>query len=123
MTALLLACAAGHQEVAAMLVPPTLAADALNVQNAEGYTALMCAADKGVVGVVELLVKAGAKSELADKVRPVLLCCAGFFGLFVLMIFKKIIIQFILEAGAPFAAKFYELHLFFKKKIYIYIYR
>ena len=94
MTALLLACAAGHHEAAAMLVPPTLAADALNVQNAKGYTALMWAADKGVVGVVELLVEAGAKPQLVDKVRPVLLCCAGFFGLFVLMIFKKIIIQF-----------------------------
>ena len=94
MTALLLACAAGHQDAAVMLVPPTLAADALDIQNAKGSTALMWAADKGVVGVVELLVEAGAKPQLADKVMASQGPCflLAFFALLllcVLLMFKK----------------------------------
>ena len=64
MTALLLACAAGHKEAATILVLPTLTAGTLNVRSTallncvkgdEGYSALMWAEERALPSVVEML--------------------------------------------------------------------
>jgi len=67
LTALLLACVQGHIDTVELLVTPTAAAGALDVQNDNGYSALMCAADRELCAVVEELTKAGAKPGVTDK--------------------------------------------------------
>ena len=84
MTALLLACAAGDESVVSMLVPATLAAGAADAQNEKGHSVLMCAAEKGWVSVVELLVadhgsSQSAKPQLTDQVCVrIILCQCGY---------------------------------------------
>ena len=75
-TALLLACAHGHEEPARVLVGPTEAAGALDVVNDTGSSALMLAATKGLVSVTKQLLAAGAKSELTDASRMTALALA-----------------------------------------------
>jgi len=69
MTALLMACAAAHEEAAKMLVPPTLAAGALDVCSTAltgvlgdyaGYSALLWAQQCELTSVVEMLLASGA---------------------------------------------------------------
>jgi len=69
MTALLVACAAGHAEAAKMLVPPTLAAGAADVRSTallhfvegdEGYSGWMWAEEWGLSSVVQMLREGGA---------------------------------------------------------------
>ena len=69
MTALLVACAAGHDEAAKMLVPPTLAAGAADVRSTallhfvegdEGYSGWMWAEEWGLTSVVQMLREGGA---------------------------------------------------------------
>ena len=50
---------ADREELVAMLIAPTKAAGALDVQNDEGTTALMHACKHGLRGVVEQLLAAG----------------------------------------------------------------
>ena len=66
-TALMLACVQGHIDTVELLVTPTAAAGAFDVQNDKGYCALMCAADKCLCAVVERLINAGAKPAVTDK--------------------------------------------------------
>ena len=47
-TALLLACAHGHEKAAALLVDPTKAADALDAVGDDGFSALMWAEERGL---------------------------------------------------------------------------
>ena len=70
---------ARREELVAMLIAPTQAAGALDVQNDEGATALMHASMRGLCGVVELLVAAGAMPEITDKcgMTALLLTCAN----------------------------------------------
>ena len=58
---------AQREEVVAMLIAPTQAAGALNEANNEGATPLMHASMRGLCGVVELLLAAGA--DLPGKIR------------------------------------------------------
>ena len=68
MTALILACARGHDVVARMLVAPTCASGALNVRSSAftgsvghgGYSALTWAEEQGLTSVVQLLLESGA---------------------------------------------------------------
>jgi len=55
------------EEVVAMLIAPTQAAGALNEANNEGATPLMHASMRGLCGVVELLLAAGADVATKDK--------------------------------------------------------
>jgi ankyrin repeat protein len=66
MTALAHAIANGHEVSAQILIGPTKAAGALDVQNDEGTTALMHASMRGLCGVVEQLLAAGAKTDVTD---------------------------------------------------------
>jgi len=59
---------AQREEVVAMLIAPTQAAGALNEANNEGATPLMHASMRGLCGVVELLLAAGADVATKDKV-------------------------------------------------------
>jgi ankyrin repeat protein len=58
---------AQREEVVAMLIAPTQAAGALNEANNEGATPLMHASMRGLCGVVELLLAAGADVATKDK--------------------------------------------------------
>jgi hypothetical protein len=58
---------AQREEVVAMLIAPTQAAGALNEANNEGANPLMHASMRGLCGVVELLLAAGA--DLPGKIR------------------------------------------------------
>jgi len=73
MTALLLACAGGHEDAATLLVPPTIAASALNVVADNGYSALMWAEEQALASVVQLLREGGA----AVVRRPALVLFRG----------------------------------------------
>ena len=75
MTVLLMACVVGHEEAAKILVPPTLAAGALDVCSATftglvgdyaGYSALLWAEQWGLTSVMEML----RASEAADMKLP-----------------------------------------------------
>jgi hypothetical protein len=59
---------AQREEVVAMLIAPTQAAGALNEANNEGATPLLHASMRGLCGVVELLLAAGADVATKDKV-------------------------------------------------------
>jgi ankyrin repeat protein len=59
---------AQREEFVAMLIAPTQAAGALNEANNEGATPLMHASMRGLCGVVELLLAAGADVATKDKV-------------------------------------------------------
>jgi len=67
LTALLHACGEGQRTAVDLLITPTAIASALDVQNAKGHSALMCAAEMGLCPTVERLVAAGAKPETTDK--------------------------------------------------------
>jgi len=67
LTVLLLACNVGHIIAAELLVAPTAAAEALDVCNAMGRTALMWPVETGLMSVVERFVAAGAKAEVKDN--------------------------------------------------------
>ena len=58
---------AKREEVVALLAAPTQAADALDVPDDEGNTALLHACLHGLHGVMEQLLVAGAKPELVNK--------------------------------------------------------
>ena len=59
---------AQREELVAMLIAPTQAAGALNEANNEGATPLMPSSMRGLCGVVELLLAAGADVATKDKV-------------------------------------------------------
>jgi len=67
MTSLMLAMANRHEATGEVLLPPTIAAGALDVQDSDGKSALMWASAKGLGGMVEKLLVHGAKPELTDK--------------------------------------------------------
>ena len=63
----MLACQGQHVDAAMKLIAPTAAAGALDLQDAKGRCCLMLASSKGLTGMVEALVGAGAKAELTDE--------------------------------------------------------
>ena len=67
LTALLLACGKERTTAVELLIAPTAACGALDMQGKMGHTALMLAVDKGLSSVVKRLITAGAKPEVMDK--------------------------------------------------------
>jgi len=69
-----------HQDAAVNLISPTATAGTLDMQNDKGYSALMCAADKGLCAVVERLVDVGAKPGVTGKggMTALALACVSF---------------------------------------------
>jgi ankyrin repeat protein len=59
-TALVVACAHGHEPAAAQLVAPTHAAGALDVVGSDGFSALLWAEERGLDGVAQSLRECGA---------------------------------------------------------------
>jgi hypothetical protein len=59
-TALVVACAHGHEKAAAQLVVPTHATGALNVVGGDGFSALLWAEERGLDGVAQSLRECGA---------------------------------------------------------------
>ena len=59
-TALLLACAHGHEAAAALLVDPTMATDALDAVGDDGFSALLWAEEHGLRSVAQRLRECGA---------------------------------------------------------------
>jgi len=59
-TALVVACAHGHEKAASQLVVPTHATGALNVVGGDGFSALLWAEERGLDGVAQSLRKCGA---------------------------------------------------------------
>ena len=55
------------KEVAALLIEPTSAADALDAVDDNGMLSLMAARKNGLDDIVKMLLKAGAKPDLTDK--------------------------------------------------------
>jgi len=77
---LLWACYFGDVEVATKLIEPTILAGGLNCQHtARKITCLMAASEKGYLGIVEILLAAGARTELTDRhgMTALLLACAN----------------------------------------------
>ena len=78
MTALMLACSEGKEEVATVLVEPTRQAGALDLQDERGYTALMWSAEQGLVPAVQRLTHSSANCALTNQkgMTPLALACA-----------------------------------------------
>ena len=91
---------AQREEVVAMLIAtaPTQAAGALNEANNEGVTPLMHASMRGLCGVVELLLAAGADVATKDKEGNSCLHIAAAQG-------SNNILRILLNAGANITAK------------------
>jgi len=75
-TALVVACAHGHEKAAAHLVVPTHATGAINVVGGDGFSALLWAEERGLDGVAQSLRECGA----AAVRRPALTLFRGEWG-------------------------------------------